>query len=73
MKDFPVIKGSSYTLAFTPDMIMHSGTTVNGPAKVGSPAVTVSAARPEASASAAPRSTTTFSAPCSSLIFKTLF
>ena len=27
MKDFPVIKGSSYTLAFTPDMIMHSGTT----------------------------------------------
>lgn len=27
MKGFPVIKGSSYTLAFTPDMIMHNGTT----------------------------------------------
>lgn len=27
MKGFPVIKGSSYTLAFTPDMIIHNGTT----------------------------------------------
>lgn len=27
MNNFPVIKGSSYVLAFTPDMIMHSGTT----------------------------------------------
>ncbi len=28
--NYPVVKGSSYVLVHTPDMIMHSGTTQTG-------------------------------------------
>ena len=27
MNGYPVIKGASYTLAITPDMVLHNGTT----------------------------------------------